>query len=99
MDRVVYKNYYIDKTKTGYRVSSIQSSKRHTHLRHRNACYKLINNVVAKKIPRRCSCYYLESHARLSNDEEYTRKIREYIEVKQNKSKKQNYYNPHKKHF
>lgn len=38
----------------------------------------------------------LESHARLSYDEDYIRKIREYIKVKQNKTK-QMYYNPGRK--
>ena len=98
-NRIIYKEFCIDKTATGYRICRQEDTKIHTHLAHLNPCYKLINNVVAKKIPRRCSCYYLESHCRLSDDETYIRKITEYIEVKQNKSKKQDYYNPHKKHF
>lgn len=44
----------------------------------------------------RCEYYYLESHARLSYDEGYIKKIHEYIKVKQNKTK-QMYFNPGRK--
>ena len=65
-------------------------------MKNLNPSYKLIDNVLSNKIPTRCGCYYLESHIRLSYDENYIRKIREYIEVKQNKTK-QMYYNPGRK--
>lgn len=98
-NRIIYKGFYIDKTVTGYRICRQDDMKRHTHLKNLSPSYKLIDNVIARKIPRRCSCYYLESHCRLSDDETYIRKIKEYIDVKQNKGKKQYYYNPHKKKF
>lgn len=71
--------------------------KKHTHLSNLNPSYKLIDNVLSNKIPTRCRCYYLESHIRLSYDENYIRKICEYIKVKQNKTK-QMYFNPGRKH-
>lgn len=95
-ERITYKNFYIDKTTNGYRISRCDDTDMHTHLQNLNPCYKLIDNVIMKRIPRRCGVYYLESHCRLSDDKEYIRKIREYIEVKQNKTK-QFYFNPHKK--
>lgn len=42
---------------------------------------------------------FLESHIRLTDDEEYKRRLQNYYDVKMNKGKKQNYYNPNKKKF
>ena len=95
-NRIEYKGFYIDKTENGYRICRQEDTEKHTHLSNLNPSYRLIDNVLSNKIPTRCGCYYLESHARLSYDENYIRKIREYIKVKQNKSK-QMYYNPGRK--
>ena len=95
-NRIAYKGFYIDKTENGYRICRKEDAEKHTHMKNLNPSYKLIDNVVSNKIPTRCGCYYLESHIRLSYDENYIRKIREYIKVKQNKSK-QMYYNPGRK--
>ena len=65
-------------------------------MKNLNPSYKLIDNVLSSKIPTRCGVYYLESHKRLSYDEDYIRKINEYIEVKKNKTK-QMYFNPSRK--
>lgn len=65
-------------------------------MKNLNPSYRLIDNVLSNKIPTCCGCYYLESHIRLSYDENYIRKIREYIKVKQNKTK-QMYFNPGRK--
>ena len=81
-NRIEYKGFYIDKTENDYRISRKEDTEKH--------------NVLSNKIPTHCGCYYLESHIRLSYDENYIRKIREYIEVKQNKTK-QMYYNPGRK--
>ena len=99
MERIKYKGYFIDKTKTGYRISKQSDISIHTHLRNLSTSYKLINNVVNKPIPKRCGLYYLESHIRIANDEEYKRKLQDYYDVKVNKGTKQRYYNPHKKSF
>ena len=84
-NRIKYKGFYIDKTENGYRICRQEDTEKHTHLSNLNPSYRLIDNVLSNKIPTRCGCYYLESHIRLSYDENYIRKIREYIEVKQNK--------------
>lgn len=96
MDSISYRGFFIDKTKTGYRISKCNNQGIHTHLSNLKPCYRLIDNVVANKIPHRCGIYYLESHARLSENEDYIYKIREYINVKKNKTK-QYYYNPARK--
>lgn len=98
MERICYKGYFIDKTKNGYRISKATDTSVHTHLKNLNPSYKLIDNVVNKVVPRRCGVYYLESHARISDDKNYICKIKDYIEVKQTKTH-QNYFNPHKKKF
>lgn len=98
-NRISYKGFYIDKISTGYRICKQTNTEIHTHLANLNPSYKLIDNVINKRIPKRCGLYYLESHIRLSDDEKYIRKIREYMKVKLNKGKKQAYYNPSKKKF
>lgn len=97
-ERVIYRNFNIDRTSTGYRISKCDNPDKHTHLRNKSPAYTLIDNVLANKIPRRCSCYYLESHIRLSDNPDYIRHIKEYIKIKQNKSN-QRYFNPQKKKF
>lgn len=98
MERIEYKGFFIDKTDTGYRVSQQFDTSVHTHLRNLSASYKLVDNVVNKRIPTRCGLYYIESHVRLAEDEEYKRKLEDYYEVKLNKGR-QRYFNPHKKRF
>lgn len=98
MERIEYKGYFIDKTEHGFRICKEDNTEIHTHLRNLAPSYKLIDNVVLKKIPKRCGNYYLESHARLSTDENYIRKVTELLEVRKNKTQ-QFYYNPHKKSF
>lgn len=99
MEDIIYNGFIIKQVHNGsFRVTRIDSNK-HTHLRNLNPCYKLIDNVNNHKIPTRCGLYYLESHIRLADNEEYKRKLQEYYDVKLNKGKKQVYYNPHKKNF
>ena len=78
-NRIEYKDFYIDKTENGFRICRKEDTEKHTHLSNLNPSYRLIDNVLSNKIPTRCGCYYLESHIRLSYDENYIRKIREYI--------------------
>ena len=99
MERINYKGYIIDKTEHGFRICKENNTEIHTHLKNLTPSYKLIDNVVNHKIPTRCGLYYIESHIRLADNEEYKRKLQDYYEVKLNKGKKQYYYNPHKKKF
>ena len=59
----------------------------------------MIDNIVWKRIPKRCGLYYIQSHIRLTDDKEYKRKLQDYYNVKVNKGKKISYYNPCKKRF
>ena len=94
MERISYKGYFIDKTENGYRICKDDNPNIHTHIKNLNPSYKLIDNVVNHKIPTRCGLYYLESHIRLTDNEDYKRKLQEYYDVKVNKGRKQNYINP-----
>lgn len=99
MERIKYKGFFIDKTNTGYRVSNQSDASMHTHLRNKNPCFKLVDNVVGKRIPRKCGLYYLKSHIRLADDKEYKKNLQDHYDVKVTKGRKQDYYNPHKKRF
>lgn len=93
-----YRGYRIESTENGFRITLDDGSDKHTHIRSKNFCKKLIDYVVDKKVPTRVSNYVLESCKRLSTDENYIRKITELLEVRKNKTR-QFYYNPHKKSF
>lgn len=97
MERIKYKGFFIDRTENGYRISKQSDVSIHTHLRHLSPSYKLIDNIINKRIPSRCDLYYIKSHIRLADDNEYKSKLEDYYEVKLNKGKKQIYYNSHKK--
>lgn len=98
MDRVYYKGYFIDKTENAFRITLDNELDQHTHIKSKAFCMKLIDYVVNEKIPKRVSNYVLESCIRLSTSENYKRKVREFLDVRNSKSK-QFYYNPHKKSF
>ena len=92
MERIYYKGFYIDATKTGYRISREDDISKHTHIRNLKASYRLINDVLKHKIPKRCGNYFLESHARISNNEKYIKEIRDFIQLRKRK-KQEKYYN------
>ena len=93
-----YRGYSIEQTENGFRITLDNGSDKHTHIRSRHFCKKLIDYVVDKKVPTRVSNYVLESCKRLSTDKHYITKIDELLEARKNKTK-QFYYNPHKKSF
>lgn len=99
MERIRYRGYYIDKTRNGYRVSKQTDSSVHAHLHNKNPCFILVDNVIGKRIPTKCGLYYLQSHIRLAEDEDYKRRLQDNYDVKLHKGKRQMYYNPHKKVF
>lgn len=99
MERIKYKGFFIDRTKTGYRISNQSDVSIHTHLRNLTPSYKLIDNITNKRIPKRCGLYYLESHIRIANNEEYKRKLQDYYNTKVNKGKRLKYFHSHKKKF
>ena len=93
-----YRGYRIEQTENGFRITLDDNSDKHTHIKSKGFCKRLIYYVVDKKMPSRVSNYILESCIRLSIDDVYIRKLTELLEVRKNKTK-QFYYNPHKKSF
>lgn len=93
-----YRGYRIESTENGFRITLDDDSDRHTHLKSKHFCMKLIDYVVDRKVPTRVGNYVLESCIRLSTDENYIRKVTELLDARKNKTK-QFYYNPHKKSF
>ena len=93
-----YRGYRIETTENGFRITLDDDSNRHTHIKSKGFCKKLIDYVVDRKVPTRVSNYILESCIRLSTDDVYTRKLTELLEARKNKTK-QFYYNTHKKSF
>ena len=93
-----YRGYRIETTENGFRITLDNDSNRHTHIKSKGFCKKLIDYVVDRKVPTRVSNYILESCIRLSTDDVYTRKLTELLEVRKNRTR-QFYYNPHKKSF
>lgn len=65
--------------------------KGHTHVQSFKQAEYLINMSIHKRVPHHLSPYMLTSLIRLSNDEEYTEKISQLLEVK--KDRKQRYVN------
>jgi len=93
-----YRGYRIERTETGFRITLDDSSDKHTHIKSKSFCKKLIDYVVDRKIPKTVGNYILESCIRLSTDEIYIQKISALIETRKKKNK-QSYFNPHQKKF
>ena len=66
----------------------------HTHIRSKKLAETIINNVCSEKIPLHSHSRTLESMKRLSCNEKYIEKIEEILEVRKQKGRKQNYFNP-----
>jgi hypothetical protein len=90
-----FEEYIVFPVKNGYVVYNTNKEFKdgHTHLRNFKSCVDLIRFTVDKKIPRRCSNYYLRSLIRISDDEEYRKKVEELILVRKQKGIKQGYIN------
>ena len=68
----------------------------HSHLKSFKSAKDAIRFVKLKKIPKRVRGYYLMTLFRLSDDPVYREKIKQLIIVREQKGKKDNYYNPQK---
>lgn len=66
----------------------------HTHVHSRKLAETIISNVCSEKIPLHSHSRTLVSMKRLSNNEKYIRKIDELLIVREQKGRKQTYYNP-----
>jgi len=93
------KEFMIFKVKNGYIVYNAKKSFQdgHTHLKHFEAAKTAIDLVIRKKIPRSTHSYYLTSLIRISEDDLYINKIKELINSREQKGKKDKYYNSRNK--
>lgn len=66
----------------------------HTHVHSRKLAETIISNVCSEKIPLHSHSRTLVSMKRLSNNEKYILKIDELLIVREQKGRKQTYYNP-----
>lgn len=66
----------------------------HTHIHSRKLAETIINNVCSEKIPLHSHSRTLVSMKRLSNNDKYIKKIDELLAYREQKGKKQTYYNP-----
>ena len=84
------KEFMIFQVREGYIVYNAKKSfqEGHTHLKHL---------VIRKKIPKSTHGYYLTSLIRLSEDDCYINKIKELMESRAQKGKKDKYYNSRNK--
>ena len=89
------KEFIIFKVKQGYVAYNTKKifQEGHTHLKHFEAAKTAIDLVINKKVPRSKDGYYLTSLMRLSENEEYIEKISELLETREQKGKKEKYYN------
>lgn len=93
-----YRGYRIEQTETGFRITLDDGSDKHTHIKSKSFCKRLIDYVADNKVPTKVSNYILESYIRLSTNENYIQKISKLIGTRKAKDK-QYYLNPHKKRF
>ncbi len=89
------KEFMIFQVKDGYIVYNTKKDfqEGHTHLKHFEAAKTAIDLVINKKVPKSTDGYYLNSLIRISIDENYIKKINELIEARDQKGKKDKYYN------
>ena len=89
------KDFRVDKCEDCIRITRTDiSGDLHTHIRNKKLAETIINNVCSEKIPLHSHSRTLESMKRLSDNEKYIKKIEEILEVRKQKGRKQNYFNP-----
>lgn len=96
MNQIYAKNeYVVFPVKNGFIVYNTEKEFKsgHTHIRHFNSCIHLIQWAIQRKIPTRCSYYYLQSLIRVSDDLSYQQNIDALITVRKQKGKKLSYIN------
>lgn len=93
------KDFEIKRLRDGsFRVARIDiEGNLHTHLKSRRLAKNIIQNICNGKIPLNSRNYTLESMYRLSDDDFYKNKIKEILDSRTRKGKRQEYYNPGRK--
>ena len=94
------KDFQIDKCDDCLRITRMDvPGDSHTHVHSRKLAETIINNVCSEKIPLHSHSRTLVSMKRLSDNEQYINKIDELLNVREQKGRKQDYLNPHKKKY
>lgn len=90
-----YRGYEIVKTMDGnFRVTKIgDETDRHTHLESKRACFNVVDDVLAKKLPMKRCKWYIVSMIRLTDDEDYKAKLQEILTTREQRGKKERYVN------
>lgn len=89
------KDFRIDKCEDCIRITRIDvDGDLHTHVHSKHLAETIINNVCSEKIPLHSHSRIFESMKRLSCNEKYIKKIDDILEVRKQKGRKQNYFNP-----
>ena len=89
------KDFRIDKCEDCLRITRLDvEGDLHTHVHSRKLAETIINNVCSGKIPLHSHSRTLVSMKRLSNSKQYIEKINQLLMVREQKGRKQTYYNP-----
>ena len=89
------KDFRIDHCDDCLRITRIDTdSDLHTYVHSCNLAETIINNVCSEKIPLHSHSRTLVSMKRLSNNKDYIEKIDELLNVREQKGRKQDYFNP-----
>ena len=89
------KGFRIDKWEDCIRITRTDvGGDLHTHIHSKKLAETIINNVCSEKIPPHSHSRTLESMKRLSDNENYIKKIEDILEARKQKGRKQNYFNP-----
>ena len=89
------KDFRIDKCEDCLRITRTDiEGDYHTHVHSRKLAETIINNVCSEKIPLHSHSRTLESMKRLSNSEKFNNKIDELLIIREQKGRKQTYFNP-----
>ena len=89
-------DFAIDKLQDGtFRVTRIDiEGDYHTHMLSKQLAKTVIHNICYDKIPLNSQTHTLISMYRLSDSKEYRDKIQKMLDIRKQKGKKDNYYNP-----
>ena len=100
---IVYrkKNFNIYNAGNGFIIHNTKRefSQSHTHINNFKTAKWLVDLAIHKSLPHHLHHYFLVSLSRLSDDEEYTRKINELIASKENKWGNKQKYRQRPKNF
>ena len=89
------KDFRIDKCEDCLRITRLDvEGDLHTHVHSRKLAETIISNVCSEKIPLHSHSRTLVSMKRLSCNNKYIEKIDELLAVREQKGRKQTYYNP-----